>query len=172
MGRMHRIFLTVLAIVAGAAHAQSPLDRAAKDELVFMRDQEPAMQKAFARAAETLDEFLQKSKQASANHTSFALKVAVSQGADTEYFWVNSFVDKGDGAFEGNIGNEPRMVKTVQFGQRYAFPRSHIVDWTYIDKEQRRMVGNFTLCALLTKESKRDADAMKQRFKLDCDWLQ
>ncbi|MDR7335301.1 DUF2314 domain-containing protein [Roseateles asaccharophilus] len=169
---MRNICLIALTAVCAAAHSQSAVERAAKDdELVFMRDQEPAMQKAFDKAAATLDEFLQKAKVPSADHTSFALKVAISQGKDTEYFWVNNFTEK-DGAFEGEIGNEPRMVNTVKFGQRYRFPRSRVVDWTYIDKVQRKMVGNFTLCALLTKESKQDAQAMKKRFKLDCDWLQ
>jgi uncharacterized protein YegJ (DUF2314 family) len=63
------------------------------------------------------------------------------------------------------------MVRTVKFGQRYGFARARIVDWTYIDKGKRAMVGNFTLCALLTKESRSEAEAMKRRFKIDCDWL-
>jgi hypothetical protein len=46
------------------------------------------------------------------------------------------------------------------------------VDWTYIDKAQRQMVGNFTLCALLTKEPPQEAEAMKKRFKVDCAWLE
>jgi uncharacterized protein YegJ (DUF2314 family) len=96
---------------------------------------------------------------------------AISQGDNTEYFWVNGLTQKPDGSFEGTIANEPRMVRTVKFGQRYGFARARIVDWTYIDKGKRAMVGNFTLCALLTKESRSEAEAMKRRFKIDCDWL-
>jgi uncharacterized protein YegJ (DUF2314 family) len=56
-------------------------------------------------------------------------------------------------------------------GQRYAFSRSRVVDWTYIDTTKKKMVGNFTLCALLTKEPREQAEATRRRFKLDCAWL-
>ncbi len=118
-----------------------------------------------------MDEFLAKARAASPDHTGFSLKVAISQGGNTEYFWVNDFSERTDGSFEGEIGNEARMVKVVKLGQRYSFPRARIVDWTYIDRAQRAMVGNFTLCALLTQETPAEAAAMKKRFKLNCDWL-
>ena len=168
-----RLFVALLlAAAAWPTLAQTVIDRAQKDDLVFMSDTDPAMSKAFARARATLDSFLELAKSRTPEYTSFSLKVGIADKGNTEYFWVNSFEQKADGTFEGEIGNEPRMVKTVKLGQRYAFPRGHIVDWTYIDRQQRRMVGNFTLCALLTKESKQDAEATKRRFKLDCDWLQ
>ena len=91
---------------------------------------------------------------------------------NTEYFWVTDFRRADDGSFEGEIGNEPRMVRSVKLGQRYQLARGQIVDWTYIDKVQRRMVGNFTLCALLTKETAQEAETMRRRFKLDCTWLE
>ena len=167
--------ITLLVALFGfclAGQAQTVSERANKGDLVFMEDEEPAMQKAFAKAAESLDEFLALAKAASPAHSSFSMKVAISQGKKTEYFWVNKFVEVSPGTFEGEIGNEPRMVKTVKFGQRYVFPRSRVVDWTYLDRANRRMVGNYTLCALLTKESKAEAEAMKKRFNLDCAWLQ
>lgn len=157
-----------LAPISPVAHAQSLSEKAAKDELVFMRDEDPVMRRAFEVAKSTLDEFLRTASAPSQNQTAFSLKVAISQGKNTEYFWVNDFVSKGTDKFEGEIGNEPRMVKTVKLGQRYVFSRAQIVDWLYLDKEQRRMVGNFTLCALLTKESKEEAEATKRRYKLDC----
>lgn len=168
---MRSLILAVLACACLPAATQSLSERAAKDELVFMQDEEPAMRKAFQRAKETLDSFLANARSGSPDHSDFSLKVAVSQGKDTEYFWVSDFVDKGNGRFEGTIANEPRMVRTVRFGQRYSFQRSHIVDWTYIDKAQRRMAGNFTLWALLTKEPRQEAEAVKRRFNLDCSWL-
>jgi len=126
------------------------------------------MRRAFEVARSTLDEFLTIASSPSQNQTAFSLKVAISQGKNTEYFWVNDFQFKGTDKFDGEIGNEPRMVKTVKLGQRYVFSRAQIVDWLYLDKEQRRMVGNFTLCALLTKESKEEAETTKRRYKLDC----
>jgi uncharacterized protein YegJ (DUF2314 family) len=168
---MRCVLLSSLIFLSPASHTQPISERADKGDLVFMQDEEPAMRIAFAKAAESLDDFLVKAKEASPDHTAFAMKVAVSQGKNTEYFWVNSFSERSPGVFEGEIGNEPRMVTNVKYGQRYVFQRSRIVDWTYIEKANRKMVGNFTLCALLTKETKVEADAMKRRFKLDCGWL-
>lgn len=161
--------LWVLALaISTTAYAQSVVDRAAKDELVFMQDEEPAMRRAFMVARETLDAFLESARRSEPNLTGFSLKVAITEGKDTEYFWVNNFESQDGQLFVGEINNEPRMVKSVRLGQRYSFARSQVVDWTYIDKQQRRMVGNFTLCALLTKEPPKEAEATKRRFKLDC----
>ena len=165
---MKKFLVPALILLSPTLHAQSLSERAAKDELVFMQDEDPTMRRAFEVAKDTLDDFLKVSNAPSQSKTGFSLKVAISQGKNTEYFWVNDFVAKGSDQFEGEIGNEPRMVKTVKFGQRYVFSRAQIVDWLYVDKEQRRMMGNFTLCALLTKESREEAEATKRRYKLDC----
>lgn len=126
------------------------------------------MQRAFERARATLEEFLQKAKAPAAGTTSYSLKVGIRQGKDVEYFWVGNFSQTESG-FVGTINNEPRMIKTVKFGQQYAFPREHIVDWTYVDRNEPRMVGNFTACALLTRESSAEAEAAKKRFGLRCE---
>jgi uncharacterized protein YegJ (DUF2314 family) len=165
---MRHVLLASLSLACAASFAQSVIERAKKDELVFMRDEEPAMRRAFQVARETLEPFLETAKRGASNHTGFALKVAISQGDDTEYFWVNNFQSKDGGQFEGEINNEPRMVKSVRLGQRYVFSRDQVVDWMYLDKSERRMVGNFTLCALLTKQSPRELEATIRRFKLDC----
>ncbi len=165
---MKSVIALALVLVSQPILCQSLSEKAAKDELVFMRDEDPAMRRAFDVARSTLDDFLVIANERSPGKTDFAVKVAISEGMKTEYFWVVDFVRKGGDQFEGEIGNEPRMVKTVKLGQRYGFPRDRIVDWIYIDKVQRRMVGNFTLCALLTQEPKKDADDMKRRFNLDC----
>jgi uncharacterized protein YegJ (DUF2314 family) len=163
-----RYLLATLALLTCPAIAQSVVERAKADELVFMRDEEPAMQRAFEKARATLEDFLQKAKSPPAGTTSYSLKVGIRQGEDVEYFWVGNFTQTESG-FSGTINNEPRMVKSVKFGQQYAFPREHIVDWTYIDRTERRMVGNFTVCALLTKESAAEAEATKKRFGLRCE---
>jgi uncharacterized protein YegJ (DUF2314 family) len=163
-----RYLLAALFVAASPVLAQSVVDRAKADELVFMRDEEPAMQRAFEKARATLDDFLQKAKSPPAGTANYSLKIGIRQGKDVEYFWVGNFTQTESG-FSGTINNEPRMVKSVKFGQQYAFPRAHIVDWTYVDRNERRMVGNFTVCALLTKESAAEAEATKKRFGLRCE---
>ncbi len=56
-------------------------------------------------------------------------------------------------------------------GQNYKFKRSEIDDWNYTDNSTNRLHGNFTLCALLTKEPENEATRMREQFKLDCSFL-
>ncbi len=168
---MEKLRLVLLSLVLVASHsslAQSLVDRAQRDELVFMADEDPAMVQAFEKARATLDDFLLTAQSPPPGTSSFAIKVGVRDGDDVEYFWITDFAET-DGLFSGKIDNQPRLVKTVQFGQVYRFPKGHIVDWTYVDVSQGRMLGNFTACALLTKESPSDAQAMKERYGLECE---
>jgi len=158
----------VFALASAAAEAQSLNERVNQQELAFMSSEEPAMRQAFERAKATLDEFLRKVEAPPPGTTGFALKVAVSDGKNIEYFWVNRFAVDGE-AFTGHLGNEPRMVKKYKLGERFSFHRSQVVDWTYQESSVRRMHGNFTACALLTKESAADAEAFKKRFGLKCE---
>ena len=165
---MKRVLTASLALACVCAGAQAVVERAQSDELVFMGDEEPAMRKAFESARASLDEFLSLARSPAAGTSHHALKVGVREGKKVEYFWVGEF-SQTDGGFVGTINNQPRMVKSVAFGQRYNFTRGQIVDWTYIDRNERRMAGNFTLCALLTKESQQEADATKKRYGLRCE---
>jgi uncharacterized protein YegJ (DUF2314 family) len=166
--RITLIFLTLLSWATIPAEAQSVVERAKAGELAFMSDEEPAMQRAFKKAQETLDAFLQAADQPRRGTEGYALKVAVSDGKNTEYFWVNPFSSK-DSSFEGVLANEPRMVKKYKNGQRFKFSRSQIVDWTYMDTTNRRMVGNFTACALLSKEPPEQVKQFKAQYGLQCD---
>ena len=162
------LLITIALATSAAASAQSLSARAAKDELAYMDSEEPAMRKAFARAAETLPEFLAlaaKPKKGTSNH---ALKVAISDGKNTEYFWVVAFSNKGDD-FTGTLTNVPRLIKKYKQGDRITFQRAQIADWLYIDDATGKMVGNFTACALLTKEPPKQAAAFMQEYGLSCE---
>jgi uncharacterized protein YegJ (DUF2314 family) len=133
-----------------------------------MSSEEPAMRAAFTKAASTLNEFLRAAANPREGTSNYALKVAVSDGKKTEYFWVNTFSNDGD-QFTGILNNEPRLVKKHKLGDRIAFARTQIADWTYIDRANRRMVGNFTACALLTKEPPAQAEEFKKTYGLQCE---
>jgi len=125
------------------------------------------MREAMDKARSSLQQFLEKVKKPEANTDGYAVKVGVPAGPDTEYFWVNEFAIAGD-KFSGKINNEPRYTTLVKFGQLYSFGREQIVDWTYMDVKAHRMYGNFTACALLTKEPPADVEEFKQRYGLEC----
>jgi len=126
------------------------------------------MARAFAQARASLDGFLAMAKRPPDHYESLAIKVKIMQGRDAEYFWVTPFRPEGD-EFTGILNNEPRLVRNLKFGQTIRFKKSQIVDWTYIDTLEGRTRGNFTVCALLTKESPKDRAEALQKYRLDCD---
>lgn len=150
------------------AAAQSISEKAAQDRLVYMADAEPAMRAAFDKAYASLDDFIAKARQAPAGAGTFAVKVGIRDGRDTEYMWLNELQFEG-GRLSGRINNQPRMVASVEYGQTYDFSREQVVDWTYRDEQSGRMMGNFTACALLTKEPAAKAQAFKRQYGLSCD---
>ena len=155
-------------LIMSPAFCQSFDERAKKDEIVVMQDEEPAMRNAFQKAKATLDDFLKKAKNPPAGTDRYAVKVGVRDGEDTEYFWLNDLKFTGS-TYAGRINNEPEIVENVSYGEMYSFTREQIVDWTYMDNKNHRMMGNFTACALLSKESPDDVKKFKEQYGLVCD---
>ncbi|WP_284620786.1 YegJ family protein [Aquabacterium humicola] len=160
--------IAIALVATSGIYAQSISDKATNDETVHMSKEEPAMRKAFARAAETLPAFLELAAKPKEGTSSYALKVAISDGRNTEYFWVNSFSHEGN-VFAGSLNNEPRLVKKHKLGDRITFQRNQIVDWTYVDALTGKTAGNFTACALLSKEPPEQAAAFMRRYGLSCE---
>jgi len=158
--------MTVL-LFAQSAVAQSFTDKAKKDSAVEMSDDEPAMQKAMERARASLDDFLRKAGAPPSDTDQYSVKVRVTEADKQEYLWISNLKAQGD-LWSGRIENLP-MLRSVKKGQSYSFAKSEIVDWTYIDKSKKKVVGNFTTCALLTKESPRVAESIQKQYGLDCD---
>jgi len=166
-----RSLQTLVALFLGSsacfASAQTVSDRAERDQIVYMQDEAPEMRKAFEMAQSTLDSFLQVAASPPPNTSSFAVKVGIREGNRTEYFWLNEFTRSGD-QFTGRINNQPSFAKSVKLGQLYTFTRARIVDWTYIDRAKRRTLGNFTACALLTREPPNEAEKFRTQYGLEC----
>ncbi|MEJ8854902.1 DUF2314 domain-containing protein [Variovorax robiniae] len=158
----------LLAAHAPAQAAQSLSERAKRDEVKHMAANEPAMRRAMDQAKATLDNFLRIASAPPPGTTGFALKVAVSDKKNTEYFWVGDFLPTAQG-FEGTLSNEPRLVKKYYNGERFEFSRAQVVDWVFRDENRGRMLGNYTGCALLTKEPPAQAKAFQREHGLQCD---
>ena len=132
-----------------------------------MPDEDPAMRKAFEAARASLDGFLEKLKSPPTGPGGYAVKVGIRSGTDIEYLWVGNLSIDGD-RLSGRIDNAPRTVKTVKAGDTHGFARADIVDWLYIDRPRRRMHGNFTACALMTREPAKEAAALRKQLGLAC----
>jgi uncharacterized protein YegJ (DUF2314 family) len=151
----------------GPVGAQSITQKAERDELAIVGKSDPVMAAAMSKARQTLPDFLSTAAAPKQGMEGFAVKVAVREGDNAEYFWITPFTTK-DGTFSGAINNRPRSVRSVKLGQTITFDQSEIVDWMYMDGE--KMKGNYTACALLKSAGKGEAEEFKKRFGLDCDF--
>jgi hypothetical protein len=75
------------------------------------------MEAAFRQARETLKGFLELARAPRSSITSMAVKVAIHDRGETEYFWISPFKEK-DGGFVGAIDNRPRSVRNVKLARR------------------------------------------------------
>ncbi|MGP0091454.1 MAG: DUF2314 domain-containing protein [Xanthobacteraceae bacterium] len=159
------ILAAILAMCATISGAQTITDKARRDEVVKVPQDDPDMAAAMRNARATLPNFLALARAPGPSMTGFSVKVAVSDGGLTEYFWVIQFESK-DGQYSGRVNNRPRTVHNVAFGQVITFPESDIVDWIYLDG--KKMKGGYTTCALVKRESREQANAFAKQYGLDC----
>lgn len=148
------------------ARAQTVIDRAQRDELFLVPNEDPGMAAAMRKARATLKDFLAIAAKPGPAMKGFSVKVPVREGKAAEYFWITPFEPK-DGRFTGRINNTPRTVRNVKAGQTIAFGEEEIADWLYLDND--KMKGNFTACVLIRNAPKDQQDAFKKRYGLDCD---
>jgi uncharacterized protein YegJ (DUF2314 family) len=162
-----RFALALLAVACSAAEvsAQGVLERIERDELAVIEESDPIMVAAIRKGRQTLPDFLKLSRAPGPSMSDFAVKVAVRAGDQFEYFWITNF-ENTDGQFSGRLDNIPRWAKHLKAGDIISFKQNEIVDWLYI--QDGRMVGNFTFCALMQRENRREALAAIKRLRADC----
>lgn len=166
-GLMFASSLVAGAFAPHAVSAQTILQKAERDEIAIVANDDPAMAAAFRRARATLNDFLAIAAAPKPSMENFAVKVAVHDGDSTEYFWIDPFAND-NGRLSGRINNKPEMVHTVKMGELISFGRDEIIDWMYTDGG--RMKGNYTACALLKSAPKNEAEEFKERFGLTCEF--
>ena len=159
------LFFFSLACCTEAA-AQSIQERVARDELAIVEPDDPDMVAAIRKGRETLPEFLALASAPKPAMTNFSVKVAVRSEQQYEYIWIAPFKEE-NGTYFGVIKNIPRWATHLKKGDVLTFAESEIVDWLYI--EDRKMKGNFTVCATLRKEPKSEAELFKKQYGLNCD---
>lgn len=155
----------VLAFIVPAS-AQTLLDKARRDEVARVKSDDAAMTGAMRRARAELDAFLALAEAPPPDTRNFAVKVGlpVSDGHH-EYIWIRPF--KRDGSrFVGTVVNKPLNFSNLAYGDRLAFERKDIADWSYLKGE--RTIGNYTACALLKNEPPQQRDAFRKQYGIDC----
>ena len=160
--------IAVIAVASSATllDAQTISEKAQRDDIVNMSEDDPTMSAAMRKARSTLSGFLTLAQAPEPKMEGFSVKVGVRDHGQVEYFWITPFEHK-DGRFSGVVNNRPRTVRNVTFGQSITFAENEIVDWMYMD--HGKMKGSFTTCAILKREPRADADAMMKQYGLACD---
>lgn len=151
-----------------AASAEGILDRAQRGETTSVQASDPRLKAAYARARATLPEFLKLLDSKPSYVDAMAIKMNIpSQDGRSEYFWISSLRREGSG-FAGTIGNRPNFATHVSMGDQVRFTRQQIVDWTYRDTRTDLMEGNFTGCAILSRETPAERKRFMDAVGLRC----
>lgn len=115
------------------------------DQVVFVSEEDKRMNAAINKAKSTLAEFFDVVKKSPEGTSGFKLKIMVSDEAGVEHLWFSPFKEI-EGGFAGVLVNEPGVIRSMEYGQVYAFKRSQITDWGYV--HNGKQIGSFTVCAL------------------------
>ncbi|WP_434723692.1 YegJ family protein [Mesorhizobium sp. RIZ17] len=147
--------------------ALAPLDAWAQsdDKAMMIVSDDAEMAAAIEKARSGLDEFLALSDAPLPGTDKFKLKVMIVDGNATEHFWVIPF-KRTDTGLVGILANEPEIVRNVVLGQNIEFTRDDISDWGYT--KNGHQVGSFTVCVMLKKMSKEEADNLRSAYGFDC----
>lgn len=145
----------------------SGLNAHARDanEVVTADRQDQTISAAVREAQRGLDGFLQVAASRPAGTRDFRVQVMVEDDHGIETFWITHFRPLGQG-FIGEVANEPRIVRSVTWGQQLRFSREQITDWGYL--RNGRQVGSFTVCALLKQMPVEQAAFYRDEHGFDC----
>lgn len=159
---MYRLTACALALLMSAATLPA-LAQDADDPTVFIEEADPAMNAAIASARATLPEFWLHFANPGDGEGDFNLKVAISEGGQTEHLWCNDIIGDWRGA-SCVIANDANIVQSVGLGDRIIVDNAMISDWMFIVDGKIR--GARTLRAMLPQLSPEEA-AQYEELLLD-----
>ena len=145
----------------------APLLASARDtnEVVTAERQNPAIAAAVRQAQDGLDDFLKLAAAPPEGTREFKVQVMVEDQHGIETFWITDFRALAHG-FVGEVANEPRVIRSVTWGQQLRFTKEQITDWGYLKND--RQVGSFTICALFKDMPVEQADYYRKHHGFDC----
>lgn len=154
--------------IVDSADAQSTFKDVGGEQMGFIAKGDPLMADAVRKARATLPEFLALVKEPRTSVTGMAVKIGIPHGRnDHEFFWLMDLAIS-DGKITGRLSNQPRFVKNVSAGQMLRFTEGDVVDWLY--REDGKVRGNYTSCALIAREPKEKRDVLAKQFSANCEF--
>jgi uncharacterized protein YegJ (DUF2314 family) len=156
-----KFVILFVALMSPAALSQEK----SEDQIVNISSEDKEMNAAIRHARDTLDQFLEVLAKPPKGTSGFKVKVQVTDSGGVEHLWVTPFRQTWNG-FEGTIANEPRLVHSVKYGQRYRFDRSAITDWGYeLNGKQK---GSFTICVLFKHMPADEVQTYRKDYGFEC----
>ena len=152
MTAMHRLPLLLLLPIlsACARHAETDKEKD-RDEVVYVKSEDPGMTAAIAKAQSTLGTFKAALAAPAPGSERYAVKVGFPYGkGDREHIWVAE-PKFNEASVTGRIMNEPVDVPDLKFGQVVTAPVKDVSDWMYVEGGVMR--GGYTMRVLLDKMS-------------------
>jgi uncharacterized protein YegJ (DUF2314 family) len=102
------------------------------DKVIYVADDDPRMNAAIEKARASVKTFITALQAPKASQSGFSVKMAITDGKNTEHMWLSSVSYDGK-SFHGAIDNEPEEVKTVKIGQKMAVEALKISDWMFVE---------------------------------------
>ncbi len=115
------------------------------DQVTYVAGNDPRMNAAIEKARSTIRTFTTALKSPKPGQSSFSIKMAFTDGGNTEHLWLTPVTFDGT-TFTGTVNNDPEKVMTVKIGQKVTVTPDKISDWMFI--ENRKLVGGETIRAL------------------------
>jgi len=153
MLRRVAISFAVLAAIAGCGN-----DGGTPDRVIDVSKDDPKMNAAMEKARSTVGTFTAALASPRPGQRSFTVKVAFTDGKNTEHMWLSPVSFDGT-KFHGTINNDPERVSHVKNGDDAEVEPSKISDWMFVD--DGKLMGGYTLRVL------RDAMSPAERAEFD-----
>ncbi|WP_461535046.1 YegJ family protein [Spongorhabdus nitratireducens] len=157
----HAAFL-LLGLVSLAVMAEDKID----DRVVMIHEQNQAMNQAIQTARSQLDGFFEIAANPPAGTERFKLKVMVADENGVEHLWFSPF-RKIEGGYAGILVNQPGTIRSMKYGEVYAFRQDQISDWGYV--LNGKQIGSFTVCVMFKSMDQATVDRYKKDHGFVCD---
>lgn len=123
------VLLALIGARVWSRSSRSPSYNSSSGVMTFAKD-DAAMSAAISKSRQTAPQFIEHLASPGAGETDFSIKVPVTQGNQTEHFWLNKVTYDGS-SFHGVIDNDPEIVTNIKLGQEWTCAPAQISDWIY-----------------------------------------
>ena len=123
------------------------------DPVIYAQAEDPELEKAKLDALANFEYFI-KSFSTHSNDTAYqySLKVDFIENEVHEHMWV-SLNNIENGQFNGLLGNEPQILKTLKLGDPVRITKNQIEDWIIFQAGSTNWEGGYSVKVLQNRQN-------------------